>query len=110
VTQCPQCKRGDVIQRQNKRTGQSFYGCSKYPDCKFAVADLAKLAPSSLASNSASANSDPATNADLASAVRELSQAIAALTNHLRSRNASGEPEPRDQSAFSPSISQEQRL
>ena len=106
MTQCPQCKRGSVVERLNKRTGQTFYGCSRYPDCKFAVADLAKLAPSSLATSSASANTDPATNAELVSAVRELSQAIAALTNQLGSRNVSGKPEPRDQSGFSSSISQ----
>ena len=107
MTQCPQCKRGSVVERLNKRTGQTFYGCNRYPNCKFAVADLPRLAPSSLATNSASTNTDegPA-NAELVGAVRELSQAIAALTNQLGSRNVSGQLEPRDQSDFSPSISQ----
>jgi hypothetical protein len=100
---CLQCKRGTVVERHNKKTGQTFYGCDRYPDCRFAVADLARLAPSSLATSSAPTNTD---NADLASAVRELSLAIAALTNQIGSRNTSGQPERRDQSTFSPSISQ----
>ncbi len=32
---CPDCKDGDVIVRKT-RTGRTFYGCSNYPNCKFA--------------------------------------------------------------------------
>lgn len=32
---CPDCKDGDVIIRKT-RTGRTFYGCTNYPDCKFA--------------------------------------------------------------------------
>lgn len=32
---CELCKDGDVILRKT-RTGRSFYGCSNYPNCKFA--------------------------------------------------------------------------
>jgi len=32
---CPTCGNGDVIIRKS-RTGRTFYGCSNYPDCKFA--------------------------------------------------------------------------
>jgi DNA topoisomerase I len=35
---CPKCKEGDVISR-NTRRGKVFYGCSRYPDCDFAVWD-----------------------------------------------------------------------
>ena len=111
---CPQCKRGDVVQRHNKRTGQPFYGCSRYPDCKFAVADLARLAPSSLAIVPADlarlAEPLPSSNhdasADLVSVLRELTQAIAALTKQLAPSFELKGPEDGAQSGFSASISQ----
>ena len=31
---CPDCKEGDVIIKKSKKG--NFFGCSKYPDCKFA--------------------------------------------------------------------------
>lgn len=31
---CPGCKEGKLIERRNKR-GQFFYGCSKFPNCKY---------------------------------------------------------------------------
>jgi DNA topoisomerase-1 len=33
---CPECGIGDIIQRLNKK-GKVFYGCSNYPNCKFAT-------------------------------------------------------------------------
>ena len=35
---CPQCKKGDLIERKNKRDGNIFYGCSSYPKCKYTEA------------------------------------------------------------------------
>ncbi|OGZ44935.1 MAG: DNA topoisomerase I [Candidatus Ryanbacteria bacterium RIFCSPHIGHO2_02_FULL_48_12] len=35
---CPKCKTGNVIVRNTKR-GRVFYGCSRYPDCDFALWD-----------------------------------------------------------------------
>jgi len=32
---CPECKEGDVVIRKTKR-GRTFWGCSRYPDCKWA--------------------------------------------------------------------------
>lgn len=32
---CPKCKKGDVVERRNKK-GQIFYGCSRYPKCDYA--------------------------------------------------------------------------
>ncbi len=32
---CPECKEGDVIIKNTKR-GRTFWGCSRYPDCKWA--------------------------------------------------------------------------
>ena len=32
---CPTCKTGDVIVKKTKK-GKTFYGCSRYPDCKWA--------------------------------------------------------------------------
>jgi DNA topoisomerase-1 len=32
---CPECKEGDVVVRKTKR-GRTFWGCSRYPDCKWA--------------------------------------------------------------------------
>lgn len=35
---CPDCKEGDVIERKTRR-GKTFWGCSKYPKCKWATWD-----------------------------------------------------------------------
>ena len=35
---CPECDKGDLIERITKR-GRTFYGCNKYPNCKFALWD-----------------------------------------------------------------------
>lgn len=32
---CPVCKRGDIVIRINRRTGNRFYGCSNYPYCGY---------------------------------------------------------------------------
>jgi ssDNA-binding Zn-finger/Zn-ribbon topoisomerase 1 len=76
VSQCPQCKRGDVVERLNKRTGQTFYGCSRYPDCRFAVASLDRLRQQGAEPTAATSN---AGDGDLAAAVRELASAIRTL-------------------------------
>ena len=34
--ECPDCKKGNIIERKSKK-GKVFYGCEKYPDCKFAL-------------------------------------------------------------------------
>jgi len=31
---CPECNEGDVVERKG-RWGRSFYGCTRYPECKF---------------------------------------------------------------------------
>lgn len=33
VTKCPRCG-SKMIERTNRKTGQSFFGCSRYPKCK----------------------------------------------------------------------------
>ncbi len=35
---CPDCGNGDVQERRSRR-GKPFYGCSRYPECKFATWD-----------------------------------------------------------------------
>ncbi|MHA1994055.1 MAG: DNA topoisomerase [Candidatus Hodarchaeales archaeon] len=32
---CPVCNVGDLRERTNSRTGEKFYGCSRYPTCSF---------------------------------------------------------------------------
>ena len=32
---CPECQQGDVISKKSKK-GRTFYGCSRYPECKWA--------------------------------------------------------------------------
>ena len=39
---CPKCKKGEVIERQNKR-GQTFYGCSRYPKCDWVAGEKPKV-------------------------------------------------------------------
>lgn len=36
---CPQCKRGQLVERRNKR-GQHFYGCSEFPQCRYTSQSL----------------------------------------------------------------------
>jgi ssDNA-binding Zn-finger/Zn-ribbon topoisomerase 1 len=74
---CPQCKRGDLVERLNKKTGQSFYGCNRYPDCKFAVASLDRLQRQQSAELTAATSN--AGEGELAAAVRELASAIRTL-------------------------------
>ena len=31
---CKKCKKGDMLERKNKSTGEKFLGCSRYPVCK----------------------------------------------------------------------------
>jgi DNA topoisomerase-1 len=33
---CPECNEGEVVERKG-RWGRSFYGCTRYPECKFTV-------------------------------------------------------------------------
>jgi DNA topoisomerase-1 len=36
---CPECKKGQMIERRARKTGKVFYGCNSYPKCKFALWD-----------------------------------------------------------------------
>lgn len=36
---CPECKQGDIIERKTRK-GKTFYSCSRYPKCKFALWDI----------------------------------------------------------------------
>lgn len=38
---CPECKEGDIVERKTKR-GKKFWGCSRYPECKWATWDKPK--------------------------------------------------------------------
>ncbi|HET9363889.1 MAG TPA: type I DNA topoisomerase, partial [Candidatus Angelobacter sp.] len=35
---CPQCKDGELVEKKARRRGNTFYGCSNYPDCDFTSA------------------------------------------------------------------------
>jgi DNA topoisomerase-1 len=41
---CPQCHEGEILQRHSRR-GKVFYGCSRYPSCRFASWDRPVDAP-----------------------------------------------------------------
>jgi hypothetical protein len=75
---CPECKLGNVVERRNKKTGQPFWGCSRNPECKFAVASLERLQLMDAGPAEATSNTG---EADLAAAVRELASAIRALAS-----------------------------
>jgi DNA topoisomerase I len=34
--QCPQCKKGSILERKSRR-GKIFYSCERYPDCTYAI-------------------------------------------------------------------------
>lgn len=36
---CPECGDGQLIERRARRTGKVFYGCNRFPKCKFALWD-----------------------------------------------------------------------
>ncbi|MCD6540067.1 MAG: type I DNA topoisomerase [Candidatus Omnitrophica bacterium] len=36
---CPQCKEGELVERRNRR-GQLFYGCSRFPKCRYTTSKL----------------------------------------------------------------------
>ncbi|MGB7620911.1 MAG: type I DNA topoisomerase [Terriglobia bacterium] len=41
---CPECGQGDVAERKS-RFGKAFYGCTRYPECKFTLWDRPVLEP-----------------------------------------------------------------
>ena len=41
---CPECKVGEIAERRSRR-GKTFYGCTRYPDCTFAVWDRPRITP-----------------------------------------------------------------
>jgi len=41
---CPECGQGEIAERRSRR-GKTFYGCTRYPDCTFAVWDRPRLTP-----------------------------------------------------------------
>jgi DNA topoisomerase-1 len=36
---CPSCKVGQIIERHARKSGKIFYGCNRFPRCKFALWD-----------------------------------------------------------------------
>ncbi len=36
---CPECKEGQLIERRTRKGGKLFFGCNKFPKCKFATWD-----------------------------------------------------------------------
>jgi len=32
---CPECKQGDLVEKKARQRGNLFYGCARYPECKF---------------------------------------------------------------------------
>jgi DNA topoisomerase I len=34
---CPECGKGELVERRSIKTRRAFYSCNRYPDCKFAV-------------------------------------------------------------------------
>ena len=32
---CPECKQGDLVEKKARQRGNLFYGCGRYPECKF---------------------------------------------------------------------------
>jgi DNA topoisomerase-1 len=41
---CPECKLGEIAERRTRR-GKTFFGCTRYPDCTFAVWDRPRPTP-----------------------------------------------------------------
>jgi DNA topoisomerase-1 len=45
---CPQCKDGELVEKKARKRGNTFYGCSNYPNCDFTSAykPVAEACPS----------------------------------------------------------------
>jgi DNA topoisomerase-1 len=41
---CPECGEGEILEKRTRR-GKTFYSCTRYPDCKFAVWDKPRPTP-----------------------------------------------------------------
>ena len=41
---CPDCGQGEIAARRTRR-GKTFYGCTRYPECRFAAWDKPRLVP-----------------------------------------------------------------
>jgi DNA topoisomerase-1 len=41
---CPECGQGEIAERRTRR-GKTFYGCNRYPECKFATWDRPRATP-----------------------------------------------------------------
>ncbi len=39
---CPECKTGELVERITRKRGKAFYGCNRFPKCRFAVWDKPK--------------------------------------------------------------------
>lgn len=39
INSCPRCH-SELVERKNKTTGESFYGCKSYPKCKYTAKEL----------------------------------------------------------------------
>ena len=40
---CPKCGVGSMVARKNRKTGDTFYGCNRYPQCKTAMNKLPEV-------------------------------------------------------------------
>ncbi len=58
---CPECGKGDVIERKTRR-GKTFWGCNRYPDCKYATWDDPLKPKKETAADEPPAQVDPAGN------------------------------------------------
>jgi DNA topoisomerase-1 len=48
--ECPQCHRGELVERKTRRGNRTFYGCNRYPDCDYTTnTDPRKRAPEPVA-------------------------------------------------------------
>lgn len=43
---CPTCKEGELVEKYSTKRRRTFYSCSRYPDCRYAIGDKpVKLCP-----------------------------------------------------------------
>lgn len=54
---CPECKEGDMVERRSRR-GTTFYSCSRYPDCTYALSKKKAYVVLGIGDNSPSASAD----------------------------------------------------
>ncbi|MGI8914069.1 MAG: type I DNA topoisomerase [Chloroflexota bacterium] len=100
---CPRCGKGELMKRvatKGRNQGNAFYGCSKYPRCRFITNDLNNLSDDKTAAKAKPAAAAPAAKARATTRTRKTvaaepsgaAEALAAPSQPIRARHKTAAP------------------